>query len=136
MDTKPPAFAPRFERTKSPSRATILLIMCLAMAVTQHKPKEVHARAGVCVVLVDIQNLRGRVQRAGRIQEEEGGEPKRVDGFHDHRDEGDALGLTLCVGVLMLALEVLKERGSLPEEIQEGAASNFLALRNFEFSVP
>ena len=33
--------------------------------------------------------------------------PASADGFDNHRDEGDALGLTLCVGVLMLALEIL-----------------------------
>ena len=33
--------------------------------------------------------------------------PASADGFHDHRDEGDSLGLTLCVSVLVAALEIL-----------------------------
>ena len=46
--------------------------------------------------------------RLGKLRPNASGHfaPASADGFHDHRNEGDTLALTLCFGVLMAALEI------------------------------
>ncbi len=63
--------------------------------------------------------------RLGKLRPNASGHfaPASADGFHDHRDEGDSLGLTLCASVLVAALEILifsQGRIRIPNRVRDG----------------